>query len=150
MVECADCKLVSLGFNSLNVLFDLEFILYILDIIYFIDSNISLSRFTTDCCVIGNVSTLGVGIWGFKSLQSDRFFTYFYTLYLNIYFIISYYYYYNIYNIYMPAEGIPPLSGAYLYIKIFQFIRITYVLLLVFIIFTFYYYYATISTFLLP
>lgn len=26
MVECADCKLVSLGFNSLNVLFDLEFI----------------------------------------------------------------------------------------------------------------------------
>ena len=34
----------------------------------------SLSRFTTDCCVIGNVSTLGVGLWGFKSLQSDWFF----------------------------------------------------------------------------
>ena len=53
---------------------------FILDIyIYFFDSNISLSRSTTDCCVIGNVSTLGVGIWGFKSLQSDRFFIHFYT-----------------------------------------------------------------------
>ena len=37
----------------------------------------SLSRFTTDCCVIGNVSTLGVGLWGFKSLQSDWFFIFF-------------------------------------------------------------------------
>lgn len=26
----------------------------------------------TDCCVIGNVSTLGVEVWGFKSLQSER------------------------------------------------------------------------------
>ena len=80
MVECADCKLVSLGFNSLNVLFDLEFLFYLgYYFKYIFDSNISLSRFTTDCCVIGNVSTLGVGIWGFKSLQSDRFFTYFYS-----------------------------------------------------------------------
>lgn len=32
-----------------------------------------LGNFLTDCCVIGNVSTLGVGLWGFKSLQSDIF-----------------------------------------------------------------------------
>lgn len=107
MVECADCKLVSLGFNSLNVLFDLEF-LFILEYIlfYIFDSNISLSRFTTDCCVIGNVSTLGVGIWGFKSLQSDRFlyiflytfnffsFLSFVMFYLLLVFIISFLFFY--------------------------------------------------------
>ena len=42
----------------------------------------SLSRFTTDCCVIGNVSTLGVGLWGFKSLQSDWFFIFFIFIYI--------------------------------------------------------------------
>lgn len=77
MVECADCKLVSLGFNSLSVLFRSRVLFYLGFFIFFFDSNISLSRSTTDCCVIGNVSTLGVGIWGFKSLQSDRFFIYF-------------------------------------------------------------------------
>ena len=45
----------------------------------------SLSRFTTDCCVIGNVSTLGVGLWGFKSLQSDWFFIFFFFLYFYIF-----------------------------------------------------------------
>ena len=45
----------------------------------------SLSRFTTDCCVIGNVSTLGVGLWGFKSLQSDWFFIFFIFIYFYIF-----------------------------------------------------------------
>ena len=45
----------------------------------------SLSRFTTDCCVIGNVSTLGVGLWGFKSLQSDWFFIFFFFFYFYIF-----------------------------------------------------------------
>lgn len=70
------------GFNSLNVLSDLELLLlswihsiWILILIF------SLSRFSTDCCVIGNVSTLGVGLWGFKSLQSDWLFISFIILY---------------------------------------------------------------------
>lgn len=49
-----------------------------------------ISVYLPDCCVIGNVSTLGVGVWGFKSLQSDSFI--YFNLY--IYFIINIDYYY--------------------------------------------------------
>ena len=58
----------------------------------------SLSRFTTDCCVIGNVSTLGVGLWGFKSLQSDWFFIFF----ILIYFYIFLFYHLLFLYIFMP------------------------------------------------
>ena len=58
----------------------------------------SLSRFTTDCCVIGNVSTLGVGLWGFKSLQSDWFFIFF----IFIYFYIFFFYHLLFLYIFMP------------------------------------------------
>lgn len=58
----------------------------------------SLSRFTTDCCVIGNVSTLGVGLWGFKSLQSDWFFIFF----IFIYFYIFLFYHLLFLYIFMP------------------------------------------------
>ena len=58
----------------------------------------SLSRFTTDCCVIGNVSTLGVGLWGFKSLQSDWFFLFF----IFIYFYIFLFYHLLFLYIFMP------------------------------------------------
>ena len=58
----------------------------------------SLSRFTTDCCVIGNVSTLGVGLWGFKSLQSDLFFLFF----IFIYFYIFLFYHLLFLYIFMP------------------------------------------------
>ena len=58
----------------------------------------SLSRFTTDCCVIGNVSTLGVGLWGFKSLQSDWFFLFC----IFIYFYIFLFYHLLFLYIFMP------------------------------------------------
>ena len=58
----------------------------------------SLSRFTTDCCVIGNVSTLGVGLWGFKSLQSDWFFIFF----IFVYFYIFLFYHLLFLYIFMP------------------------------------------------
>ena len=58
----------------------------------------SLSRFTTDCCVIGNVSTLGVGLWGFKSLQSDWFFIFF----IFIFFFIFLFYHLLFLYIFMP------------------------------------------------
>lgn len=97
----------------------------ILDLTSFLILIFSLSRFTTDCCVIGNVSTLGVGLWGFKSLQSDWFL---YFLFIFLYFYIFLY----IFIIYFLYFFMPQLVPFY-FLNLLTFGILAIALLLFFV-----------------